>query len=59
MKVDIGINKVIEADEETLKFLAMIASASSKHYRDIGNSMGEAFAINMGNNILEALRKGV
>ena len=26
MRVDLGVNKVIEADVETLKFLAMIAS---------------------------------
>lgn len=55
MRVDLGVNKVIEADVETLKFLAMIASEASKSYKEQGNSMGESLANNMENNILNSI----
>lgn len=51
MRVDLGVNKVIEADVETLKFLAMIASEASKSYKEQGNSMGESLANNILNSI--------
>lgn len=34
----------------------MIASEAGRSYKEKGNSMGEAFAVNMEQNILNALR---
>ena len=57
MRVDLGIDKVIEADVETLKFLAMIANEASQSYMKKGNSMGLKFANNMETNILRSINR--